>query len=59
MSLDVPRDDYERIRELITSPDSPVGIDAERTHVMIIHLLEDLQRRLRVLEGRIEELEKD
>lgn len=56
MSLDVPRADYERIKEIIASADSPVGIDAERTHVMILHLLEDLQRRLDALEDAVEEL---
>lgn len=53
MSLSVPRQDYERIRDLIASADSPVGIDAERTHVMILHLLEDIRRRLDTIEARL------
>ncbi len=52
MSLDVSPDDYNRIRSLITSPDSPVGIDAERTHVIIINLLEEIRGRLDALEAR-------
>lgn len=54
MSFEVPNDDYEHIRELITSADSPVGIDAERTHVMILYLLQKLQSRVAELEQRIE-----
>ncbi|MFW6206342.1 MAG: hypothetical protein ACOC5J_00240 [Gemmatimonadota bacterium] len=55
--LDVPRDDYDRIRSIIASDDSPVGIDAERTHVIILHLLEDLQRRLEGLEETVVDIQ--
>ena len=48
--IDVPRQDYELIEKAIHSADSPVGIDAKRTHVIIIHKLIDLQRRLERLE---------
>lgn len=53
MPLDVSQDDYDRIRDLIFSPDSPVGIDATRTHVIIIKLLEDIGLRLDALERRL------
>ncbi len=43
--------EYERIAAEITSDDSPVGIDAKKTHVMILAKLEGLERRL----ARIEE----
>jgi hypothetical protein len=43
--------DLERIAAEITSDDSPVGIDAKKTHVMILAKLEGLERRL----ARIEE----
>lgn len=42
--------DYERIESEITSDASPVGIDAKKTHVMILMRLEDLSRRLERLE---------
>lgn len=44
------REDYDRIAGEIASTDSVVGIDAKKTHVLIIHLLEDIQRRLERLE---------
>ena len=43
--------DYQRIARLITSDDSPVGIDAEKTHVMILHKLEQIEARLARLEA--------
>jgi hypothetical protein len=42
--------DYERIEGEIASDASPVGIDARKTHVMILMKLEDLDRRLERLE---------
>lgn len=44
-------DDYQRIARLITSDDSPVGIDAKKTHVMILHKLEQIEARLERLEA--------
>ena len=43
--------EFERIEAEIASDDSPVGIDAKKTHVMILAKLEGLERRL----ARIEE----
>ena len=50
MSFDIPADEYERIARLITSEDSPVGIDAKKTHVLILYKLGELERRLERLE---------
>lgn len=52
--MDIPRDRYEALFREIASDDSPVGIDAARTHVMILHLLEELGRRLDRIEARLE-----
>ena len=51
--MDVPQDDVERISNLICSADSPVGIDAKKTHVLILHKLEGIERRLTALEARL------
>ena len=51
--MDIPQEEYERIAREISSADSVVGIDARKTHVMILHLLEDIQQRLQRLEQRI------
>jgi hypothetical protein len=53
MSLDVPEDRYREIEALITADDSPVGIDAKKTHVLILHQLLELERRLAALEERV------
>ncbi len=42
--------DYGDIEVLIASDDSPVGIDAKKTHVIIIHKLLQIEKRLEKLE---------
>ena len=48
--------DYERIAQSINSDSSPVGIDAKKTHVLILHLLDKIEKRLERLEERVEHL---
>ncbi len=48
--MDVPQDRYEEIVRMIESIDSPVGIDAKKTHVIIIHKLLQIEERLERLE---------
>lgn len=48
------RADYERVANEIVSESSPVGIDAKKTHIMIILKLEAIERRLAALEARAE-----
>ncbi len=50
MNPEVPASDYGKIEELIASEDSPVGIDAKKTHVIIIHKLLQIEERLERLE---------
>jgi hypothetical protein len=52
MAFDVPQDRYREIEALIASDDSPVGIDAKKTHILILHKLLELERRLDRLETR-------
>lgn len=49
----VPEDRYTEIGETITSEESPVGIDAKKTHIMILYMLEDLLERMTRLEARL------
>ena len=51
--MDIPEDDYQRIARAIHSDQSPVGIDAKKTHVMILHKLEQIEVRLRRLEDEL------
>lgn len=52
-----PRE-YAKIEEMIRSDDSPVGIDAKKTHVYIIHMLHRIERRLVELEERVAKAEQ-
>ncbi|GAB5550131.1 MAG: hypothetical protein SangKO_098910 [Sandaracinaceae bacterium] len=52
--LDLPTEDYESLARVIASDQSPVGIDAKKTHVVILHLLLDIQDRLARLEARLD-----
>ncbi|MEE9242406.1 MAG: hypothetical protein V3U12_04550 [Nitrosopumilaceae archaeon] len=50
MNLDVEDDIKSQIEEVITSEDSPVGIDAKKTHIIIINKLVEIEKRLDALE---------
>lgn len=54
MSLDIPEEEAKRIAEAIGSDSSPVGIDAKKTHVIIIRKLEEIEQRLKRLESRVD-----
>ena len=45
---------YEAIANAIRSTDSPVGIDALKTHIYIIHKLHQIENRLMALERRLD-----
>ena len=53
MDSNIDSQTYERIEQLIGSADSPVGIDAKKTHVLILHKLTEIERRLTRLEQRV------
>ncbi len=52
MNLDVDDDKKIEIEKVITSKDSPVGIDAKKTHVIIINKLVEIEKRLDRLEAK-------
>ena len=52
MSFEISEDAYREIEAMITADDSPVGIDAKKTHVLILHKLLEIERRLDRLEAR-------
>lgn len=51
--VDISRGSYEEIETAIESDETPVGIDAKKAHVIIIHKLIELERRLDRLEERL------
>jgi len=58
MNLDIEKEEFEEILQQIKSDDSPVGIDAGKTHVLILHKLMQLEKRLEALEMRFFEEEE-
>ncbi|MDZ7693658.1 MAG: hypothetical protein U5K69_21490 [Balneolaceae bacterium] len=57
MDLTISDKEYQSILKQIESSDSPVGIDAGKTHVLILHKLLQIEKRLEMLESRIYEEE--
>ncbi len=51
--LDRPKEEFETILDKIRSTDSPVGIDAQYTHAIIIAYLRRISERLDALESKI------
>lgn len=49
----VPEAVYAEIARALTSDDSPVGIDAKHTHVLILYALERIERRLSKIERHV------
>lgn len=50
-SAAVPEEVYAEIEQALASPDSPVGIDAKHTHVLILYALERIERKIAEVEG--------
>jgi hypothetical protein len=51
--MDVPQDTYRAIEAEIASDSSPVGIDAKKTHVLILHHLQVIEERLQRIEAAL------
>jgi len=49
--MDIDEKTYNEIKQLIHSDDSPVGIDAVKTHIIIIYKLMQIEKRLNALEN--------
>ncbi|HYX08416.1 MAG TPA: hypothetical protein VE912_16925 [Bacteroidales bacterium] len=58
MNLNISEKDYQEILEQIESQDSPVGIDAGKTHVLILQKLMNIEKRLESLEMKFFEEEE-
>ena len=57
MKIEIPEETYEEIAREIQSDQSPVGIDAKKTHILILYILNRLQDRLDAIEARLADLE--
>ena len=51
--MKIPDEAYREIEQEIASDQSPVGIDAKKTHIMILHHLERIEARLAEIEAAL------
>jgi hypothetical protein len=49
----IPDEIYKEIEQMIASSESVVGIDAKKTHIIIIHKLLEIEKRLARLEEKL------
>ncbi|MCH7950902.1 MAG: hypothetical protein IH875_10565, partial [Candidatus Dadabacteria bacterium] len=49
---DIDEKTYAEIADMIHSDSSPVGIDAKKTHILILHKLSQIEKRLDAIEKR-------
>jgi hypothetical protein len=49
--FEVEASEYEAIGNIIATDNSPVGIDAKKTHIIILHKLDELNKRLARIEA--------
>ena len=52
MEHNIPKEECEAIQQMIASSESVVGIDAKKTHIIIIHKLLEIEKRLDALEKK-------
>ena len=55
MKFEIDPKDYEEIAKAIHSDTSPVGIDAKKTHILILNKLQELSDRLEKIESKLNE----
>ncbi len=55
MKIEIDQKTYETIASLIHSEESPVGIDAKKTHILILHQLQILNERMERMEKKLME----
>lgn len=53
MKFEIDPETYEEISKVIHSDESPVGIDAKKTHILILNKLQELTDRLERIENQL------
>ena len=52
--MDVPPDIFTSIERAISSEARPVGIDARKTHIIILHKLQEIDERVKRIEAKLD-----
>ena len=50
-----PKDSFQELISQLSSPDSPVGIDAKYTHAIIIDFLQQIAARIDAIQQRLDQ----
>ena len=53
MNFDIDKEVYDEIANVIHSDESPVGIDAKKTHILILSKLQEISNRLERIEDKM------
>jgi hypothetical protein len=53
MKFDIDPTTYEEIAKVIHSDKSPVGIDAKKTHILILNKLQEISDRMEKIEEKM------
>lgn len=56
MKFEIDETTYNKIADVIHSDKSPVGIDAKKTHILILKQLLDLNKKIETLQQEVNEL---
>jgi len=54
-SFEIEAAEYKKIGQIISSADSPVGIDAKKTHIIILSKLNEINERMIRIEKMLHE----
>lgn len=52
--MNIDEKTYQEIADMINSDESPVGIDAKKTHIYIIHKLHELEKKMDAMQEQID-----
>lgn len=55
-NFEVAQKNYDLIAQLIHSDASPVGIDAKKTHILILNKLQELSDRMERIEHQLNKI---
>ena len=53
MNFDIDKKEFGEIAAVIHSDSSPVGIDAKKTHILILKKLQEISDRLEAVEKKL------
>jgi len=57
--MEISKKEYDEIAREISSDESVVGIDAKKTHILILSMLNKLGRQVERLDERLSAIEKE